>query len=70
MFCPPAPILAAAAVDGRVFVFDAARADDAVPRAAASMYCLEVDAVAISCGRLVAAGRAGMVGGDECMDDV
>jgi len=59
------PILAAAAVDGRVFVFDAARADDAIPRAAAPLLCVTVDsapAVAFSGGRLVAVGRGRAVG--------
>ena len=67
----PRPILAAAAVDGRGFVFDVARADDAVPRAAAPVRCLDLDAaaaVAFSCGRLVVAGRGGAVGvaDDDC----
>jgi hypothetical protein len=67
----PCPILAAAAVDGRGFVFDVARADDAVPRAAAPVRCLDLDAaaaVAFSCGRLVVAGRGGAVGvaDDDC----
>ena len=52
-------------------VFDAARADDAVPRAAAPVRCLDLDAaaaVAFSCGRLVVAGRGGAVGvaDDDC----
>ena len=67
----PRPILAAAAVDGRVFVFDAGRADDAVPRAAAPVRYLDLDAaaaVAFSGGRLLAAGHAGAVGvaDDDC----
>ncbi len=55
-----------------VRVLFAARADDAVPRAAAPVRCLEVDAaaVAFSGSRLVVAGRGGAVGVDDCMDDV
>lgn len=61
----PRPILAAATIDGRVFVFDAARADDAVPRAAAPLLCYEIGsapAVAFSGGRLVVVGRGRAVG--------
>ena len=43
----PRPILAAAAVDGRVFVFDAGRADDAVPRAAAPVRYLDLSLIHI-----------------------
>ena len=47
------------------------RADDAVPRAAAPVRCLDLDAavtVAFSGSRLVVAGRTGAVGvaNDDC----
>ena len=64
----PRPILAAAAVGRARFVFDAARADDAVPRAAAPVRCgsrCRGGGRVFGVGSSVVAGRGGAVGRDD-----